>query len=68
MKEIRAIIIEDEKPAIEELKYVLSKYNFLNIVDVAMTGNAGYELVKKITTRSSFYGYKYTYRKWYNCI
>ena len=48
MKEIRAIIIEDEKPAIEELKYVLSKYNFLNIVDVAMTGNAGYELVKKL--------------------
>ncbi len=28
MKEIRSIIIEDEKPAIEELKYVLSKYNF----------------------------------------
>ncbi len=48
MKEIRAIIIEDEKPAIEELKYVLSKYNFLNIVDVAMTGDVGYELVKKI--------------------
>ncbi|ENK1244991.1 LytTR family DNA-binding domain-containing protein [Clostridium sporogenes] len=48
MEEIRAIIIEDEKPAIEELKYVLSKYNFLNVVDVAMTGDVGYELVKKL--------------------
>lgn len=48
MKEIRAIIIEDEKPAIEELKYVLSKYNFLNIIDVAINGKDGYELVEKL--------------------
>ncbi|EJO5347668.1 response regulator transcription factor [Clostridium botulinum] len=54
MEEITAIIIEDEKPAIEELKYVLSKYDFLNILDVAINGNDGYELVKKLQPKVVF--------------
>ncbi|MCX7951988.1 MAG: LytTR family DNA-binding domain-containing protein [Clostridiales bacterium] len=32
---IRCLIVEDEQPAVEELKYLLSKYSYFEIVDVA---------------------------------
>ncbi|TDT61892.1 LytR/AlgR family response regulator transcription factor [Fonticella tunisiensis] len=48
MKTVKCIIVEDEFPSEEELKYLLSQYDFLSIEGSAFDGNSGYEMVKKI--------------------
>jgi two-component system response regulator LytT len=48
MKKIRCVIIEDEKPTLRELEFLLSPYEMLEVVGVAETGVAGLELIRKM--------------------
>lgn len=47
MKKTSCIIVEDEIPAAEELKYILSKYDFLDICSVAYDGESGLNIIKE---------------------
>ncbi|MGE4547109.1 MAG: LytR/AlgR family response regulator transcription factor [Desulfurella sp.] len=44
----KALIIEDEKPAIDELKYLLSFYDFVEIVGEAQDGLEGLNFIKSL--------------------
>ncbi|GAA0733376.1 LytTR family DNA-binding domain-containing protein [Clostridium oceanicum] len=44
MDKIGVIIAEDEKPAVEELKFILSRYDFINIIDTANNGKKAYDM------------------------
>lgn len=46
MKKISCIIVEDEIPAAEELKYILSQYDFLDICAIAHDGENGFNIIK----------------------
>ncbi|WP_027625226.1 LytR/AlgR family response regulator transcription factor [Clostridium lundense] len=46
MKKISCIIVEDEIPAAEELKYILSEYEFLNVCAIAHDGENGFNIIK----------------------
>ncbi|NEZ46792.1 response regulator transcription factor [Clostridium niameyense] len=48
MRKIKALIVEDEDPAIEELKYILSKYDFIDNLSIAKDSITAYDLAKKI--------------------
>lgn len=54
MDRMNCIIIEDEIPAAEELKYILSKYELINIKGMAHDGESGYELIKTIRPKVVF--------------
>lgn len=54
MDRMNCIIIEDEIPAAEELKYILSKYESINIKGMAHDGESGYELIKTIRPKVVF--------------
>jgi len=45
---VRCVIVEDEIPAAEELKYLISKNENFIIEEVAYNGETGFELVKEI--------------------
>lgn len=45
---ITCIIIEDEVPAIEELKYLLSKHENIKILGTALDGESGLQMAKKL--------------------
>ena len=48
MNKIRCVIVEDEIPAAEELKYLLSKHENFSVEDIAFNGESGFELIQKI--------------------
>lgn len=48
MRKIKALIVEDEEPAIEELKYILSKYDFIDSLSIARDSMKAYNLARKI--------------------
>ncbi|NMM65431.1 response regulator transcription factor [Clostridium sp. P21] len=45
MDKIKCIILEDEIPAAEELKYILSQYELIEVVGVGYDGQSGLELI-----------------------
>jgi two-component system response regulator LytT len=45
---LKALIIEDEKPAIDELKYLLSLYDFVEVIGEAQDGIEGLNLLKSL--------------------
>lgn len=47
MDMVKCVIIEDEFPSAEELKYILSKHKNMSVVGVAYDGDTGIELTKK---------------------
>lgn len=54
MSKISCVIIEDELPAADELKYILSKYEVLEIMGIANDGESGYELIKNTRPKAVF--------------
>ncbi|AAM24126.1 two-component system response regulator LytT [Caldanaerobacter subterraneus subsp. tengcongensis MB4] len=48
MKKLRALIIEDEQPAREELKYLLQEYEDIEVVGEADNGITGLHLIEKL--------------------
>jgi two-component system response regulator LytT len=48
MKTLRALIIEDEEPAREELKYLLKEYEDIEVVGEADNGITGLHLIEKL--------------------
>jgi two-component system, LytTR family, response regulator LytT len=54
MDKISCIIIEDELPAADELKYILSKYEIIDIKGIANDGESGYELIKNTRPKAVF--------------
>lgn len=54
MSKISFVIIEDELPAADELKYILSKYEVLDIKGIANDGESGYELIKNTRPKAVF--------------
>lgn len=54
MNQINCIIVEDEVPASEELKFILSDYEFLNIIDTAYDGETAVNIIKKKHPRAVF--------------
>lgn len=47
MDKIKCIIVEDEIPAAEELKYIISKYDSIYVSNMAYDGETGIRLIKK---------------------
>ncbi|WP_123054542.1 LytTR family DNA-binding domain-containing protein [Clostridium sp. JN-1] len=47
MDKIRCIIVEDEVPAAEELKYIISKYDPIYVLGMAYDGETGMKLIKE---------------------
>ncbi|WP_125152523.1 LytR/AlgR family response regulator transcription factor [Clostridium rectalis] len=54
MNNISCVIIEDEIPATEELKYILTQYEFIKIVGIAYDGESGLNLIKKTNPNAVF--------------
>lgn len=54
MNRISCVIIEDEIPAADELKYILSKYDAIDIKGIAYDGESGYELIQAIKPNAVF--------------
>jgi len=48
MKKLKALIIEDEQPARDELKYLLSEYEDIEIVGEADNGVTGLKLIEEL--------------------
>lgn len=48
MKVLRCVIVEDEIPAAEELKYILLQYDFIQIQGISHDGENGLNIVKKL--------------------
>lgn len=48
MEKIRCVIIEDEIPAIEELKYLLELHDFIEVIGISQNGLEGLKLVKNL--------------------
>lgn len=46
MNKLRCIIVEDEIPAAEELSYIISQYDFIEVEGIAYDGESGMELIK----------------------
>lgn len=44
MSKLSCIIVEDEMPSVEELKYIISQYDFLEIKGTANNGEEGFNL------------------------
>lgn len=47
MELVRCVIIEDEIPAAEELKYLITKYHNFVVENMAFNGESGYDIVIK---------------------
>ncbi|MCT8976334.1 LytTR family DNA-binding domain-containing protein [Clostridium sp. CX1] len=47
VNKLRVIIVEDELPAAEELKFIISQYDFIHVEGVAHDGQKGLELIKE---------------------
>lgn len=48
MKKIRCIIIEDELPTQQELRYLLEQYDFVEVVGCAADGERGYAQIREM--------------------
>lgn len=48
MKKITCILVEDEKPSMDELRFILEPYEMLEIIGEATTGKSGFELIKTL--------------------
>lgn len=48
MKKITCILVEDEKPSMDELRFILEPYEMLEIIGEANTGKSGFELTKAL--------------------
>ncbi|AWI07054.1 LytR/AlgR family response regulator transcription factor [Clostridium drakei] len=46
MDKIKCVVLEDEIPAAEELKYILSQHELIDIVGIGYDGVSGLELIK----------------------
>lgn len=51
---LRVVIIEDELPAIEELKYLLSMYDWIEVVGQAQDGGSGLKLIEALKPDVAF--------------
>ena len=47
MNKLSCIIVEDERPSVEELKYIISQYDFVEIKGIAYDGEEGFNLFNK---------------------
>lgn len=47
MSKLSCIIVEDEKPSVEELEYIISRYDFIEIKGIANDGEEGLNLFSK---------------------
>lgn len=54
MDKIRCVILEDEIPAAEELKYILSQHELIDIVGIGYDGMSGLELIKNKNPEAVF--------------
>lgn len=46
MDKIKCVILEDEIPAAEELKYIISQHSSIQVIGIAYDGKSGLELIK----------------------
>ncbi|AYD39472.1 DNA-binding response regulator [Clostridium fermenticellae] len=46
MNKIKCIIVEDEVPAAQELKYIISRYDSIYVSNIAYDGETGMDLIK----------------------
>jgi len=51
---LKCVIVEDEIPAADELKYIISQYDFMEIQGIAYDGESGFNLIKKINPDAVF--------------
>lgn len=54
MNKINCVIIEDEIPAVDELNYILSKYDTIDVKGMAHDGESGYKLIQDIRPQAVF--------------
>lgn len=54
MSKLTCVIVEDEMPAVEELKFILSRYDFIDIIGEAYDGETAYNLVIRKKPRVVF--------------
>ncbi|PJI06696.1 MULTISPECIES: LytR/AlgR family response regulator transcription factor [Clostridium] len=54
MNSIKCILIEDELPAMDELKFILEKYNEIEIVGTAENSNDGIDIIKCLKPEAVF--------------
>lgn len=48
MQTLTSVIVEDEAPVADELKYLLSNYDFISIKGMACTGEQGLDLISEL--------------------
>lgn len=48
MKRIRCVIIEDELPTQQELRFLLEEYDFIEIAGCAADGDSGYAMIREL--------------------
>lgn len=48
MDKITCVIVEDEIPSAEELKFILASYNYLELIGMAHDGESALEIIKKL--------------------
>lgn len=54
MVKLKCVIVEDEIPAADELKYLISQYDFIEIEGVAYDGESGIDLIKEVNPDAVF--------------
>jgi two-component system, LytTR family, response regulator LytT len=54
VEKLRCVIVEDEIPAADELKYIISQYDFIEIIAIAYDGEGGLNLIKKTNPDAVF--------------
>lgn len=54
MNKIKSVLIEDELPAMDELKFILKKYNEIEIVGTAENSNDGIQIIKHLKPEAVF--------------
>lgn len=64
---IRCIIVDDETPAREELKYLLNDFDRVEIVGEASHGKEAIELNNRLKPDLVFFGYCNATVKWHRC-
>lgn len=54
MEKLKCVIVEDEIPAADELKYIISQYDFIEIQGIAYDGEGGLDLIKRTNPDAVF--------------
>lgn len=54
MEKLKCVIVEDEIPAADELKYIISQYDFIELQGIAYDGEGGLDLIKKTNPDAVF--------------